>query len=224
MSITGLVTQYVTYEHIPNYVYDIPHADPAATHAAELWQALLNGHWQITQRLVHGNAHYLLGVATRGKGLNTRERHIGAYAGAGHANKSIAYALGLSPSTITTHTLRMQQRFHLRSRCELASFFAPQGFRTTLAVTEIDAEPRLIGRCACVDTQQLGHLTEAEREVAALIATGISNAAIAAQRGSSARTIANQVQAVFRKLGVRSRAELAVRVVRNSGAEAALPH
>jgi DNA-binding NarL/FixJ family response regulator len=52
-------------------------------------------------------------------------------------------------------------------------------------------------------------LTPAEREVAAAILEGKSNAAIARQRKSAVRTVANQVASLFRKLGVHSRGELA---------------
>lgn len=52
-------------------------------------------------------------------------------------------------------------------------------------------------------------LTAAEREVAAAILEGKSNAAIAKQRKSAVRTVANQVASIFRKLGVHSRGELA---------------
>jgi DNA-binding CsgD family transcriptional regulator len=58
-------------------------------------------------------------------------------------------------------------------------------------------------------------LTSAERHVVVALMEGKSNAAIAAERGTSPRTIANQVAAVFRKLGVRSRAELAARCIRS---------
>jgi DNA-binding CsgD family transcriptional regulator len=54
-------------------------------------------------------------------------------------------------------------------------------------------------------------LTEAEREVAALAAAGVSNGEIARGRGRAPRTVANQLASVFRKLGVASRAELAAR-------------
>jgi DNA-binding CsgD family transcriptional regulator len=52
-------------------------------------------------------------------------------------------------------------------------------------------------------------LTEAEREVALAIVAGRSNAEIAAHRGTSPRTVANQVASLFAKLGLRSRNELA---------------
>jgi DNA-binding CsgD family transcriptional regulator len=54
-------------------------------------------------------------------------------------------------------------------------------------------------------------LTPAERHVALALLDGRSNAEIAALRGSSPRTIANQVASLYRKLGVGSRAELAAR-------------
>jgi DNA-binding NarL/FixJ family response regulator len=51
-------------------------------------------------------------------------------------------------------------------------------------------------------------LSKAERGVAAGILAGKSNAAIAAARGVSVRTVANQIAGMFRKLGVSSRLEL----------------
>jgi DNA-binding NarL/FixJ family response regulator len=51
-------------------------------------------------------------------------------------------------------------------------------------------------------------LTHVEREVVRRIVEGCSNAGIAAARGVSPRTIANQVSVIFRKLGVGSRREL----------------
>jgi DNA-binding CsgD family transcriptional regulator len=54
-------------------------------------------------------------------------------------------------------------------------------------------------------------LTPAERQVALAALAGLSNAEIARMRGSSPRTVANQLAKIFRKLGVRSRAELAAR-------------
>jgi DNA-binding NarL/FixJ family response regulator len=54
-------------------------------------------------------------------------------------------------------------------------------------------------------------LTEAEAQVATLAVDGLTNAAIAEQRGTSLRTVANQMASILRKLGVQSRRELAVR-------------
>lgn len=54
-------------------------------------------------------------------------------------------------------------------------------------------------------------LSPAERDVVAAVVAGRSNAEIAAARGTSPRTVANQVALVFRKLGVGSRSELVAR-------------
>ena len=59
----------------------------------------------------------------------------------------------------------------------------------------------------------LGALTEAEREVARLVADGCSNQAIAAKRGARPRTVANQLAAIYRKLAVSSRSELVAQLV-----------
>ena len=54
-----------------------------------------------------------------------------------------------------------------------------------------------------------GRLSTAEREVAILAVTGSSNEEIARTRGTSVRTVANQLASTFQKLGVHSRFELA---------------
>ncbi len=56
----------------------------------------------------------------------------------------------------------------------------------------------------------LEHLTRVERLVARDAARGLSTAEIARRRKRSPRTIANQLASIYRKLGIASRAELAV--------------
>lgn len=58
----------------------------------------------------------------------------------------------------------------------------------------------------------LAALSDAEHSVAIFLIAGLSNAEIASVRGSSVRTVTTQVQAVYRRLGVGSRAELVARV------------
>jgi DNA-binding NarL/FixJ family response regulator len=54
-------------------------------------------------------------------------------------------------------------------------------------------------------------VTEAEKAVIDAVIRGRSNAQIASERGRSARTIANQIASIFKKLGVHSRSELIAR-------------
>jgi DNA-binding NarL/FixJ family response regulator len=58
-------------------------------------------------------------------------------------------------------------------------------------------------------------LTEAERTVLAAVVSGRSNREIARTRGTSPGTVANQVTAIMRKLGARSRTELGLFVSRH---------
>lgn len=54
----------------------------------------------------------------------------------------------------------------------------------------------------------LERLTQTERTIVRLVLHGYSNSDIAQLRGKSASTIANQLYAIYRKLGVNSRREL----------------
>lgn len=56
---------------------------------------------------------------------------------------------------------------------------------------------------------KLDSLTIAEREIVHLVLDGLSNREIAALRGVSAKTVANQLRALYQKLSVYSRFELA---------------
>jgi DNA-binding NarL/FixJ family response regulator len=55
---------------------------------------------------------------------------------------------------------------------------------------------------------QLPALGRVEREVLDLLLAGLSNAAISRRRGRSVRTVAHQVDTLYRRFGVHSRQEL----------------
>lgn len=59
-------------------------------------------------------------------------------------------------------------------------------------------------------------LSAGEREVVALVIAGASNREIAAIRGTSERTVANQLRSTYRKLGVFSRAGLLAKLSASS--------
>jgi DNA-binding NarL/FixJ family response regulator len=62
------------------------------------------------------------------------------------------------------------------------------------------------------DTEWSGGLTQREREVAVLAANGASNQAIATDCGISERTVKAHLTAVFEKLNLTDRLQLALRV------------
>lgn len=65
----------------------------------------------------------------------------------------------------------------------------------------------------------LSALSRAEQVVLAEVVAGRSNREIARERGTSLRTVTNQVSAIFRKLDVRSRSELALLLAGGDHAE-----
>jgi DNA-binding NarL/FixJ family response regulator len=66
-------------------------------------------------------------------------------------------------------------------------------------------------------TNLLDQLSTREREIAQCVAAGFGNRAIAALLGTSPNTVRNQIGNVFRKLGMKSRAELARALRRFTG-------
>jgi DNA-binding CsgD family transcriptional regulator len=63
-----------------------------------------------------------------------------------------------------------------------------------------------------------GELSETERRVAELVASGLSNKEIAAKLFVTVRTVEGNLTRIYRKLGVRSRTELAARLGRGASA------
>jgi DNA-binding NarL/FixJ family response regulator len=86
----------------------------------------------------------------------------------------------------------------------------PHGFRVSRFVAE-GLRFAVISLPNETVPDRVDRLTPAERAVTSLLLGGLSNAEIAAKRGTSERTVANQIAAIFRKLGVSSRTELVTR-------------
>ena len=175
------------------------------------WEALVDGRWSLVDMFDSDQRRFVVAVRNDPafpdpRGLTMRERQVAEFAGLGQSSKQISYTLGLSPSAITTSA---QAKLGLGSRTELAAFFAPSGLRTKLAELSLAGEQLLVGAYPLVDERRVRKLTDAEREVLAAILAGSTNQDIARRRQASAQTVAKQVQSVFRKLGVRSRSELA---------------
>src|SRR5262245_26191325 len=83
-------------------------------------------------------------------------------------------------------------------------------------ITRIDESLVLVSVCleSELDAATLGVLSAAENAVVELTLRGLTNAAIARERQSSPRTVANQLSSAYRKLGVGNRRELRTRLSR----------
>jgi DNA-binding CsgD family transcriptional regulator/tetratricopeptide (TPR) repeat protein len=102
---------------------------------------------------------------------------------------------------------RIDARTQLRSAYELFSQFGMQAFAERARV-ELEATGEH-ARKRTVDT--LGNLTSQEAQISRLVAQGHSNREIAAQLFISPSTVEYHLRKVFRKLGVKSRTQLASR-------------
>jgi DNA-binding NarL/FixJ family response regulator len=184
--------------------------------ALSSWEGLVSGRWSLVDRFEADGRRYI--VARRNdpsvadpRGLDRREAQVAEYLALGHSEKQIAYALGLSPSAVSRLLHSALRKLGLSSRAELAALFA--GFGGGFDCSELLAagEPLTVLMRSAPERAS-APLSRAELEVAGLACRGRSDAEIAAQRGASSRTVENQLHAIYRKLGIHSRTELAARL------------
>jgi DNA-binding NarL/FixJ family response regulator len=185
--------------------------------ALDNWEALVDGRWSLVDRFDTDGKRYVIAIMNDPahpdpRGLTPRERQVAEFAGLGRSAKEISYSLGVSSSAVTNCTARIQEKLGLYSQAELVSFFSQSGIRRKLAEVAVAGELLLVGSYPLIDDRWIEDLTEAECHVTAQIIAGSTNADIAKRRDASEHTVANQVQAIFRKLQVRSRSELAARL------------
>ncbi|MGR9108793.1 MAG: LuxR C-terminal-related transcriptional regulator [Gammaproteobacteria bacterium] len=190
-------------------------SDPDAALAA--WEGLVQGRWSLVDHFDTDRRRFVVAIRNDPtyadpRGLTMRERQVAEWIGLGQSTKAIGYNLGISQSAVTNCTARVQLKLGLASLAEIAAFFAPTGLRTKLAEYVVRGEALLVGAYPLVDEDRVKDLTDAEKAILAQLLAGSTNGDIAQRRKTSAYTVANQVQTIFRKIGVRSRSELAARL------------
>ncbi len=178
--------------------------------ALEGWTPLVTGRWSLVDRfdrdgrrfvVAHVNADHQLDP----RALSPRERRVASRLVRGDSQKVIAYELGVSPSTVGNHVANIGRKLGTSSQWETTSLL------TTL-LQHPDKQLSVEGVELRVWTKPSPRppvkLTESEAEVYQALLAGASNTQIARKRGTSPRTVAHQVGAIFSKLGVSSRQEL----------------
>jgi DNA-binding CsgD family transcriptional regulator len=97
-----------------------------AAEALRLWEALDDGRLILVDEFERDGRRYLVARARPGAAaqrpdvaLTPRQREVAAYAALGHANKLIAYELGVSVSTVATHLMAAARKLHAPSRAAL---------------------------------------------------------------------------------------------------------
>lgn len=187
--------------------------------APGVWDAVVAGRWSLVDRFDSDARRFVIayrnppGVLDPRR-LTPREEHVSTLAALGRSNKEIGDSLGISDSTVATQLSAALIKLGVESRALLPVFWRDLQGRA-LAIQGMDAG--LIALWRQEDTEGLDGLTPAERSVAKGLLAGLSDKDIARDRNCSRRTIAKQAAAVYRKLGVRSRVELASKLATGAG-------
>ena len=186
--------------------------------AVDLWKGLVAGHWSIVDAIDSDGGRYLVALenpslGVRLRALTEQESRVTALAARGRTNKSIAYSLGLSEGTVSSCLHRARRKLGVERRAELIGLarLNQRAFRAELE--PIDGHVVLIESGSSVPEG----LSRAEREVAFLAGMGCTNREIGRRRGTSERTVANQIASILRKTGVGSRFELSCAEAKDAG-------
>lgn len=161
--------------------------------AIDGWSAIVSGRYGIVEREEGGRREYHVHEhpphVWSARALTAREASVLELSARGMSGKLVAYSLGIAFSGVTRALTSAAMKTGCGSRAELVR----------LAAAALQPGEKL-------DT---GNLTAAEVDVLQRLREGWSNAAIARARGTSERTIANQVGSLLRKSGRGSRRALA---------------
>jgi DNA-binding NarL/FixJ family response regulator len=114
--------------------------------------------------------------------------------------------LKLLPPSATQRAPRTLSMARLRREVARAPFSIPRGIRAERAAHR--GKPAVGVSFPVPRINWSESLTSAEKDVADDILAGLPNVAIGRKRGSSVRTVVNQVASIFKKVGAHSRLEL----------------
>jgi DNA-binding NarL/FixJ family response regulator len=176
-----------------------------------LWQWLLAGRWAVLDAFSTSTIQYVIVCGNPEDGgalqaLTDRECAVLEFAASGRSGKWIALELRLSESTVARTLHTALRHLGVADTAVLIgirnALFEPLEGVTLgmdLAMARLTPVP-----------PSAAALSDAERAVVAAWLGGKPAAAIARDRGTSVRTVSNQIASVYRKLGVSSRREALV--------------
>jgi DNA-binding NarL/FixJ family response regulator len=179
--------------------------DPA--HVKALWKGLVAGRWMIVEWVQTPLRRYLVAFETKGArpaALSAREGEVAELLAEGRRTSELSEVLGVSAGTVSRVTREVLERLHVPRRDDVAAFFG------TISPLELPSKRAEVRFFAAGSSATLWpRLTASERAVVMLVFDGASVAEVAHQRGSSVKTVSNQLSAVYSRFGVRGRTELA---------------
>jgi DNA-binding NarL/FixJ family response regulator len=205
-------------------------ANPRRTQAlqlATLWQELVAG----TQRIhaaFHSDERFFIALEEQSPKVAATRPSADRFAILervllGESQKSIALELGVAISTVSLACHACLSAIGARCAGARAPMIlvmvvhAAHGFECASGRLLRDHDPdagRTVLSVERPDRELDARLSGAERQIARFLVEGYSYTQIARLRNTSQRTVANQVSAIFCKLGVSGRAELLALLVR----------
>jgi DNA-binding CsgD family transcriptional regulator len=214
-----MFTQQLNSDHATDASASIA---PCKPDLERVWQALISGRYRVVDRGVTAHNHYFkidpVPDSAAHEPLSERKLHLLVAVLLGHRQKAFAIEAACAPSTVTAHL----------GDCLEAFGFHRQSHRLPLLLVVM--AHALFGKLPLDCVQVAEHqsdagtgwtvhsyrpeillsqkLSESEAIVVSYRIQGETYAQIARQRGTSARTVANQIASAHHKLRVSGRAEL----------------
>jgi DNA-binding NarL/FixJ family response regulator len=186
-----------------------------------IWCSLAEGHARIVRSFWSGTERvFAIALDGQGHALSSREREILRLLGAGLANKEIAYELRLGRASVVRGVSALEQKLGLATRLELAVLGAALAPSDGVPISSVCGTETIIAgtrsvlvRASFDEHPAWASLSASQHEIVALLLSGCEREEIARRRGTSERTIANQVAGLFRKLGVSGKTAFATRLL-----------
>jgi len=183
------------------------------------WIHVASGCWTPIDSFEYGAKLYVIAQrnspdAQKRNSLTKREQAVLAAIAQGVSRKCIGYDQNISQPTVSLILARLRDRLNAPTAAELARVLwvlrPEEGSQPTTGVSywTIARQEYATFSRAPAGAVSIEELTRSERMVFQAVIAGFSTEAIAAMRGSSQRTLANQLSSIFRKLGVGSRGEM----------------
>lgn len=192
-----------------------------------LWEPLVQGRWSLVDRIESDGRRYIVACANPEGVLDPRkltpvEQDVARLSALGMSYKEIAAELGIKEGSVGPALHSATRKLGLEKPLHLPLFFRDAQARVRpICLESGDVRLRVAGGAPAMPVD--ARLTPAEDQVLSLLLEGHSNAFIASARGASKKTIANQIYALFRKLGVRSRQELVANIASDGRDDAGAP-
>jgi DNA-binding CsgD family transcriptional regulator len=181
-----------------------------------IWYGLAHGRLRVANTWVVADRCFVALKRMSSAASTGRHAEVAERVFSGEQPKVVAAELGLSPSTVCTHCKSFLELASERPKTPgLAAFIAKAACAARGAPLPgprfhgLDSEANLVLSIAIpVEPLERAALSRAEKAITAQLVEGKSTVEIGAARGTSTRTLANQIASIYRKLRVSGRREL----------------